>query len=230
MAAGLGVALGSLVVAALAGIAGATILAGGLALLIVAGAHGAGKSGDLTQMDPTSLMSGIVGPTIGKVFMYLLAIAAFPSACFSAFIAANSFKTTLPKVNPFITVGLGTLVSIALAVTGWAAQVQTVFGIIGASFGPVCGAMMADYMLSGRKWAGPRAGFNMAGWISWLVGFCVGAFNGIVDVFMPSSAFAKLVPVPPLSALVIGFLLYFILAKIGLQSRVLPMPQRIDNK
>ena len=40
--------------------------------------------------------------------MYLLAIAAFPSACFSAFIAANSFKTTLPTVNPFITVGIGT--------------------------------------------------------------------------------------------------------------------------
>jgi len=30
------------------------------------------------------------------------AIAAFPPACFSSFIAANSFKTTLPKVNPFI--------------------------------------------------------------------------------------------------------------------------------
>jgi cytosine permease len=38
----------------------------------------------------------------------LLAIAAFPSACFSSFIAANSFKTTLPKVNPFISVGIGT--------------------------------------------------------------------------------------------------------------------------
>ena len=49
--------------------------------------------------------------------------------------------------------------------------------MIGASFGPVCGAMMADYFLAGRKWSGPRAGFNPAGWISWIVGFVVGAFN-----------------------------------------------------
>ena len=49
--------------------------------------------------------------------------------------------------------------------------------MIGASFGPVCGAMLADYLLAGRKWAGPRAGFNPAGWISWIVGFAVGAFN-----------------------------------------------------
>ena len=43
------------------------------------------------------------------------------------------------------------------------------------SFGPVCGAMAADYLLAGRKWPGPRAGFNPAGWISWIVGFAVGS-------------------------------------------------------
>ena len=37
--------------------------------------------------------------------------------------------------------------------------------------------MLADYLLAGRKWSGPRAGFNPAGWISWTVGFAVGAFN-----------------------------------------------------
>lgn len=214
----------------LAGIAGATIFAGGLALLIVAGAHGAGKSDDLAQMNPTQLMGGVLGVKVGATFMYLLAIAAFPSACFASFIAANSFKTTLSRVNPFITVGIGTVASIVLAVTGWAAQVVTVFEIIGASFGPVCGAMFADYMLAGRKWAGPRAGFNLAGWISWVAGFCVGAFNGVIGIAAPNSPFAGLVPVPPLSAFVVGFLLYFILAKIGLQSRVLPMPQRIDGE
>ena len=57
--------------------------------------------------------------------MFLLAIAAFPPACFSSFIAANSFKTTLPKVNPFISVGIGTAVSIILAVTGLAGQVSS---------------------------------------------------------------------------------------------------------
>ena len=85
-------------------IAGATIFAGGLSLLIVAGAHGAGKAAEAGIMQTTALMGDVVGSKCSSIFAYLLAIAAFPPACFSAFIAANSFKTTLPKVNPFISV------------------------------------------------------------------------------------------------------------------------------
>jgi cytosine permease len=160
---------------------------------------------------------GILSSGVANTMMILLAISSFPPACFSAFIAANSFKTTLPKVNPFISVGLGTLVSIVLAVSGWAGQVVAVFVIIGASFGPVCGAMAADYLLAGRKWAGPRAGFNPAGWISWVVGFAVGAAD-----FIPGMA--GTVPCPPVAAFIVGFVLYLILAKIGLESRTLEMP------
>lgn len=205
------VSLGGLV-----GIALATIVTGGLAILIAAGAHGAANGADPTTLRATSLMGHIMGSEkTGKVMMFLLALAAFPPACFSSFIAANSFKTTLPKVNPFISVGVGTLVSIVLAVTGWAGTVIAVFGVIGASFGPVCGAMMVDYLLAGKKWAGPRAGFNAAGWISWVVGFAVGMapLVGIADI-----------PAAPLAAFVVGAVLYYVLAKAGLESKVLKMP------
>jgi len=207
----------------LAGIALATVVAGGLALLVVAGAYGSGKAGDGGVMQTTGLMGYILGthtimgiPT-ASIFWYLLAIAAFPPACFSSFIAANSFKTTLPKVNPWISVGAGALVAIILAVTGWAGNAIGMFKIIGASFGPVCGAMMADYLLSGRKWAGPRSGFNPAGWISWIIGFAVGAAD-----FIPG--LAGKVPCPPVAAFIVGFVLYVILAKVGLQSKTLQMP------
>ena len=66
-----------------------------------------------------------------------------------------------------------------------------VFTVIGASFGPVCGAMAADYLLAGRKWAGPRAGFNPAGWISWIVGFAVGAFNLVAGLIPAIAAPAR---------------------------------------
>ena len=201
----------------LVGIAGATIFAGGLSLLVVAGAYGSGVVAAGGSMQTTALMESIMGGKIAAVFWYLLAVAAIPPACFSAFIAANSFKTTLPKVDPFISVGIGTAVSILLAVTGWAGDVVSVFKIIGASFGPVCGAMAADYLLSGRKWAGPRAGFNPAGWISWFIGFAVGAAD-----FIP--ALAGRVPVPPLAAFVVGFVLYLILAQLGAESKTLHKP------
>jgi cytosine permease len=209
----------------LVGIAGATIFAGGMSLLIVAGAHGSGKAAaDPAVVQSTALMADIVGPRVASIFLWLLAIAAFPPACFSAFIAANSFKTTLPKVNPFLSVGVGTLISIVLVVTTWGGKVGDVFQLIGASFGPICGAMAADYLLAGKKWAGPRAGFNPAGWISWAVGFAVGASDLAGKLVEPLHGLRGLVPVPPLAAMIVGFVLYLVLAKAGLESRKLEMP------
>ncbi len=207
----------------LVGIAGATIFAGVAALLIVAGAHGLGKAGDGAIMDATKLMADVMGSSkISGIFMYLLALAAFPPACFSSLIAANSFKTTLPKVKPLISCGLGTLVAVILAVSGLAGNAIGVFTIIGASFGPICGAMMVDYLLSGKKWPGPRAGFNMAGWISWALGFIVGAAD-----FIPP--LAGKIPCPPMAAFIVGAALYFILAQAGLESPVLAMENTLEG-
>ena len=111
--------------------------------------------------------------------------------------------------------GVGTAVSILLAVTGWAGKAGDVFTVIGASFGPVCGAMVVDYFLSGKKWAGPRSGWNLAGWISWLVGFIVG--------IAPLVKLAN-VPAAPLVAFIVGAVIYFVLAKAGLQPPVVEMP------
>lgn len=198
----------------LMGIALSTIFAGGMALLIVAGAHGLGKING-GQVQATALFESILGVKMTAVCMYLLAIAAFPPACFSSLIAANSFKTTLPKVPTFISCGLGTLVAVGLAVSGKAGDAIGVFVIIGASFGPICGAMAADYLLSGCKWAGPRAGFNMAGWISWAIGFAVG-LDKIPGI-------AGKVPCPPLVAFIIGFVVYAVLAKMGLEPKTVEM-------
>src|SRR4030042_1359230 len=158
----------------LIGIALATIVSAGAAILIAAGAFGKTGTYAMNPADP-GFMGNIMGsPGAGKTMGLLLAVAAFPPACFSSFIAANSFKTTLPKVNPFISVSIGAAVSIILAVTGWAGQAGAVFTVIGGSFGPFCGAVVVDYLFAGKIWTGPRASFNPAGWISWIVGFIVG--------------------------------------------------------
>ncbi len=202
----------------LSGVALATIFTGCMAVLIVAGTYGSGlMEGKEVILKPTELMDAIMGERTAQIFWLLLAVAAFPPACFSSLIAAASFKNTLPKVNPFITVGIGTACSIALVLSGKAGQAAAVFGIIGASFGPICGAMTADYLLAGRKWPGPRAGFNPAGWISWAVGFVVGSANFIPPI-------AGKVPCPPVAAILVGFVLYFVLAKAGLESKTLKMP------
>ena len=99
-----------------------------------------------------------------------------------------------------------------------------VFKVIGASFGPICGAMAADYLLAGRKWAGPRAGFNPAGWISWAVGFVVGAFGLVAKNVGSLEQYKDIIPAPPVAAFIVGFVLYIILAKAGLESQKLEHP------
>jgi len=168
-------------------------------------------------------MEVIMGKHTAGIMMLLLAIAAFPAACFSSFIAANSFKTTLSGVNPFISVGIGAVVSILLAVTGLAGQAITVFKIIGASFGPICGAMLVEYLLNGGKWSGPRAGFNPAGWISWALGFAVGILPILHEKVSPQ--FPD-VPAAPVAAFIVGAVVYFLCAKINLLSAILPLPAK----
>ena len=204
------------------GIALAIIVTAGISMLIVAGTYGspelskaavaAGKDGLILQTP--GLIPVIMGKSAGLI-MFLLAIAALPPACFSSFIAANSFKTTLPKVNPFISVGIGAAVSITLAITGLAGKAIIVFVIIGATFGPILGAMLVEFLLNGGKWSGPRAGFNPAGWISWLLG----AIVGVLPIL-------KIYPVPaaPVAAFLVGAVVYGILAKLGMQSSLVALP------
>jgi len=178
----------------------------------------AGKDGLILQTP--GLIPVIMGKSSGLI-MFLLAIAAFPPACFSSFIAANSFKTTLPKVNPFVSVGIGAAVSILLAVTGLAGKAIIVFVIIGATFGPILGAMVVEYLINGGKWSGPRAGFNPAGWIAWLAGFVVGLLP-IIKVYN--------VPAAPVSAFIVGAIVYFLCAKMGMLSAVIPIPAKSAAK
>jgi cytosine permease len=201
------------------GVVIAVILTAGVSVLAVAGARQMGALG----ADDVALTEALKKsfPGLSTAMMIGLALAAFPGACFSSFIAANSFKTVMPKVNPFVSVGIGTIVSIILAVTGWAGQLGSVFGLIGASFGPIVGAMVVDYVLSGGKWAGPRAGINLPGWIAWALGFIVGI---LPNELLPENMRVN-IPCAPVAAFIVGAVVYFICAKLGLMSPVVPMPK-----
>ncbi len=201
------------------GILIAIVFTAGVSVIVVAGARASGVIGpDVTNMTVALKMK--LSPGLYAAVMIGLTLASFPGACFSSFIAANSFKTVMPKVNPFISVGIGSVVSIILAVTGAAGNLGSVFGLIGASFGPIVGAMVVDYLLSGGKWSGPRAGFNPAGWIAWAVGFVVGI---LPNPLLPANLQVA-IPCAPVAAFIVGAIVYFVCAKMGMQSPIVPMP------
>jgi cytosine permease len=158
---------------------------------------------------------GLVGGLLARIIFFLYAAASIPGACFCGFIIGNSFSTMLPSVRRISCTLAGVTVSIILAITGLASHLVLFFQVIGASFGPICGAMLADYILSGRKWAGPRQGVNLAGYGAWAVGFFIGMIS-----FLPVAPVIKNYsqPATVYSALG-GFLVYWALAKAGYESK-----------
>lgn len=194
----------------LVGILLAVVVAGGLPLLSVAGAHVLYGARDY-QFDSAIAQTG----SFAAIAFFLFAIASIAPMCFSSFIAGNSLSTMIPGVARTTSTMVGAVVAALLAITGVAANLVGLFTIIGASFGPICGAMVADYWLSGRDWAGPREGVNFAGYGAWAVGFIIGILP-----FLPISQETKPYLQPAaVYSFVAGFLVYLILAKAGLQSK-----------
>jgi cytosine permease len=202
----------------LVGVTLAAIVAGGLPLLSVAGAHGGNPS--LAGFDYDNVLQSIGGLVAAAMF-FLFAIASIPPTCFCIFIAGNSFSTMIPRVPRVASSLAAAAVGIILAVTGVAAHLASFFTIVGASFGPICGAMVADYLLSGKKWAGPRQGVNLAGYLAWAIGFAVGILP-----FLPLPANVKPYVQPAvIYSYITGFVVYAILAKAGLEPKAVPMEQ-----
>ncbi len=199
----------------LVGITLAIVFAAGLPLLSVAGASTMYKLPGLGY-DEVILA---IGGGLATAMFALFTIASVAPACFCAFIAGNSFSTMIPGVPRISSTMAGVTVSIVLAVTGVAENLVGFFTIVGASFGPICGAMAADYLLSGKRWAGPREGINWAGYLAWALGFAVGILP-----FLPVSESLKTYSQPAvLYSFITGFLVYAVLAKAGMQPRVVAL-------
>jgi cytosine permease len=181
------------------GIGLAILYAGGLPLLSVAGAHGSNPKLPFEY----DQVIGSVGGFLASAMFLLFAVASIVPACFCAFIAGNSFATMIPGVKRMSSTMAGVTIAVVLAITGYAKNLPAVFGIVGASFGPICGAMVADYLLSGRKWAGPRKGVNWAGYCAWGLGFIVGLLP--YPWAQPAVVYSFLT----------GFVVYAVIAKAG---------------
>jgi cytosine permease len=195
----------------LVGILLAVLVAGGLPLLSVAGAHVLYGVQDYHFDSAIAQTGGFAG-----IVFFLFAVASIVPMCFSSFIAGNSLATMIPGVARLTSTMIGAVIAALLAITGVAGNLVSLFTIIGASFGPICGAMVADYWLAGKRWAGPREGINFAGYGAWAIGFVIGILP-----FLPISEETKAYLQPAaVYSFVAGFLVYLILAKAGLQSKV----------
>lgn len=191
------------------GIVLGVLVAGGIAILCVAGYLGRTPGAHDYSFSAAISSVGVLAP----IMFFLFAIATLVPTCFSSYIVANSFDTLLPKFPRSASTLVALTISIILAATGVASNLQGFFNIVGASFGPVCGAMAADYLYEKRQWSGPRHGINWVGYIAWAIGFLVGI---PAQIGLPASWVRADNP-SVLYSFVVGFIVYLILAKLGLR-------------
>ncbi len=209
----------------LVGIFLAILIAGGLPLISIAGAHVL-YGVKAFQFDSAIAETG----SFASIAFFLFAIASVASMCFCSFIAGNSLSTMITGVSRSTSTMVGAVVAALLAITGVASNLVGLFTIIGASFGPICGAIVADYWLSGKRWAGPRRGVNLPGYGAWAIGFLVGILP-----FLPISPEVKPYLQPAaVYSFVVGFVVYVILAKAGLEAKAEDLQavgnERVDAK
>lgn len=202
------------------GIAIAAVVAGGLAILGVAGAIGLNSPlpVGVTNHFDFSAAIGSVGSLAGIVYI-LFVIALIAPCTFSTFIATNSFSTLIPNAGRSVWAYAAATGGIILSITGLAANLGAFFGLVGATFAPVCGAMTVDYLLAGKKWSGPRHGINWAGYAAWIIGCWVGL--GMAGA--PARWQAADHPAA-LYSYIAAFIVYWVLAKAGIR------PALIDEK
>ncbi len=196
----------------LVGIALAIVVAGGLPLLSVAGFIG--KTGT-PNFDYAAAIASV--GALAPIIFFLFAAASLAPTCFCTFIASNSFGTMLPKIPKTVSTLVGVTIGALLAITGVAQHLIVFFQIVGASFGPICGAMAADYVLAGNKWSGPRLGINWAGYVAWAVGFLVGILDKVPGA---PDALVKADRPAVLWSFIVGFLVYYALSLAGLRPPV----------
>jgi cytosine permease len=206
------------------GITAAAIVAGIFALLTIAGALGKNPQiGSEAGMGTASVdvfsvfinSIGAVGGVVALIMFWVFVIACICPTGFCAFLAGNAFSTMIPQLPRIgLTLGAGAIGTV-LAATGISQDLVGFFLIIGASFGPIIGAMTADYLRHGR-WPGPREGINWAGYTAWAVGF----FVGILGV-IPGIGFHY--GLETLVSFIVGFTVYLILSELGLEPKTITL-------
>jgi cytosine permease len=207
-----------IVLGGLTGIALPVVIAGGLPLLSVAGHIGKTAGNPDYSYAAAIASAGALAP----VTFFLFAAASVSPTCFCTFIASNSFGTMLPKIPRGVSTLVGVTIGALLAVSGVAQNLIPFFQIVGASFGPICGAMAADYILAGYSGCGPRAGINWAVYIAWAFGFVVGILNNIPGV---PAVWIKADRPAVLFSFIAGFVVYFVLSKAGLRPPLAAMTE-----
>ena len=179
----------------------------------------AGAAADSTFA--SALLRGVGGRWAGGMLI-AFALASMAPAVYAASILGRRFAEAWPVLPQTAWTFLGALAAYPLVALRVPARAELAFGILGALFAPVVGALAADALRHRGAWPGPRRGVNVAGIVAWAAGLAVGLIP-IVGPALGRDSWARLQPAAVL-AFGASALVYGLLAAIGLEPP--PAPDR----
>ncbi|MFO0959191.1 MAG: hypothetical protein U0800_17465 [Isosphaeraceae bacterium] len=83
-------------------------------------------------------------------------------------------RRIFPSVHPLVFTLACVPPAWLLVATGCADSPPRIFGLMGAVFAPVSGAIAADFLRQKRRWPGPRPGWRPSAVAAWAIGMAVG--------------------------------------------------------
>ncbi len=194
-----------------------------LALLTVAG--GVGRLGPASRalgLHPAAqytfhqVIFTSIGGWVGSVMLLIFGLVALAPATYASYVFSHRFAALRPRIPRWRWTLIGATAAWCLIAPGIAGQLEAIFGLMGALFAPLVGAMAADYYRHRGEWPGPRQGVNQAGLVAWVMGLTVGLVPLIARAwgrvegarFQPATVFAFLT----------GFLVYLLMAWFGAEA------------
>lgn len=120
-----------------------------------------------------ALQYGLGGPAAGVVLL-VLALGLLGPCVYAPYLFSKYAGNFLPGVKPLRLALASVPAAWLLASLGWADSLPRIFGWMGAAFGPVAGAIAADFVRQKGRWPGPRPGWRASAAIAWAVGLAAG--------------------------------------------------------
>lgn len=210
------------------GVALASWVVGTLALISAAGAvprlspDPAASSGTLRVSDYAQALVSLIGGRTAGVMLIGFALTALAPACYGGFLLSDRLHPIAPKFSRTRWALIAIPAAWFLSISAVLARLEPVFGVIGAVFAPVAGAMTADFVRSHGAWTGARRGWNPAGLVGWAVGVAV----GLVPVLGRAAGVDRLTRLQPAAVLgcLAAFVVYLVVAALGGLSIEQPVP------
>jgi cytosine permease len=210
-------------VGGLVGVAFASAIVATLALLTVAGAAGCLANPGGADLSFHAIVPQAIGGTLAGVMLLIFGLASLAPTTYAAFVFGYRFEAAWPRVSSLRWTLIGTAAAWPLIATGVAGRLEAIFGLMGAVFAPIAGAIAAEASRSRGAWPGPRPGASTAGLVAWVVGVAVGLVPTIAASWQiePGTRFQP----AALFAFLAAYLVYRVLAGLGAEPPVVPIPE-----